>query len=96
MPMKGPANLGLQAEQGSMSGQAGRHSPTAPGGHAMTDCGPGAKEAQGGARPSLDGEPVREQYPEEAFKGRRLALVYDTDSKNLNSKRPLYSGRFDS
>ena len=42
-------------------------------------------EAGGRALPSLDGEPVGEQYPEEAFSGRRLALiVYDTDSENLN------------
>ena len=55
------------------------------GNSAATDRGPGAVEAQGGALPSLDGEPVGEQYPEEVFSGRCLALVvYDTDSENLN------------
>ena len=59
--------------------------PLHPGVHAATDRGPGAVEAQGGALPSLDGEPVGEQYPEEVFSGRCLALVvYDTDSENLN------------
>ena len=59
--------------------------PRHPGVHAATDRGPGAMEARGRALPSLDGEPVGEQYPEEAFSGRRLALiVYDTDSENLN------------